>query len=602
MKPGSDDGTKGSGPREVILVALWLAWVAGLAEAGLHAVRRHVLHRLIWLGPDFPWMTPVGYGLLFAGPALLLAVLALRWPGRARRAAWWLFTFLASFSLLWHVKGVHQAALALVAVGLAVQVTRAASRRPAAASRLVERSTPWLTGAVVALFLVFGAGRRAMEGRRLASLPQASIGAPNIVLVILDTVRAAELDLYGYGRPTAPVLRAFAETGVVFDRAMSPSPSSLPGHAALLTGRLPHEIRASWRTPLEPGVPTLGEVLQDRGYATAAVSGNLFYFTREAGLARGFLHFSGYAVTVGQTVRSTALGQFLVQTLAGLRSGGTFQAPVGWLTEGKPAERVLAEVSDWLDNAPDRPMFLAVNFLDAHRPYRPPEPFRGRFLRGCQSTMSVPDCVTQTRTDLYDGAVAHVDAALGALLDRLAAAGVLDNAVVVVTADHGEHLGERGLLGHGNSLYWPVLHVPLVIRAAGAPGGTRVEAPVSLTDVSKTLAGLAGVETQDLPGRSLDRFWNPEGRPPGSDTLLASARGSINRPATEPLSRGDMYAVLGWPVHYIANGDGNEELYNLELDPLELRDAAPGPLGQILVQPYRAFLESYLAETAGPPR
>jgi arylsulfatase A-like enzyme len=414
-------------------------------------------------------------------------------------------------------------------------------------------------------------------------------------MVILDTVRARQLDLYGYPRATAPTLAELGEGAVVFERAMSPSPSSLPGHAALLTGLLPHEIEADWRKPIEEGPVTLGEVLQARGYATAAFSGNLFYFTEESGLARGFHHFSGYHVSPGQAVRSTALGQFLIAGLASVRAGRGVEAPVGWITEGKSAERVLDELERWLATRPERPLFLTVNFLDAHRPYDPPEPFRSRFLRGCPRTMTVPQCVALTRTDLYDGAVAHVDHALSRLLSLVETEGILADAVVVVTSDHGELLGEYGLVGHGNSLYWPALHVPLVVRLPGLQAGRRISDPVSLADVPRTLAALAGVsDGGGIPGKSLEGLWTETGSMPSPDTLMASARGSINRPPEEPLARGDLYALLGWPLQYIRNGDGSEELYNVADPRSETRDLARTPLGGALGAPFRSALDAAL--------
>lgn len=559
----------------LVVVGLWFALVAGLLETSVLLFQRYVLHDFIWLGRDFPWMTPVGYVVLFGPLALGFAALAL-WRGPlAVLLAVWLFSFLAFISLLFLVPPLHHYASLVLAAGLAVQTTRLVVAREAGFGKMVRVTTPGLAGiVVVTAFGMIGAGWWA-DAHATNTLPAARAGAPNVLLVILDTVRASRLSLYGYPRPTSRNLERLARRGVVFERAITTSSSSLPAHAAMFTGHVPNQLSIGWEKPLPPEVPLLAEVMRTEGYLTAGFSGNLYYLTEETGLARGFLHFDDYPRTLGQAVRSSSLGQALVRW----RTLLTFERPdaptVPRISGRKGAPEVDSAFLRWVSQVGDRPFFAALNYIDAHRPYDPPAAYRNAFLRGCRVPLSMAGCAARMRADLYDGTIAYLDERVGRLLAELGRRGLLENTVVIVTSDHGELLGEHGLEGHGHSLYLQLLHVPLVIAAPGGPEGIRVGQPVSLRDLPQTILDLVGAQpAHRFPGASLAPRWreNPADLPEPPDTLLAYLPQGINTPPEYPATAGDVYSLVAWPFHYISNGDGSEELYDVEGDPAERRN------------------------------
>jgi hypothetical protein len=180
----------------------------------------------------------------------------------------------------------------LLSGGLAIQSARLVGRRRRASLELVRWTTPLLAGALLAVMLLT-IGRRAWsEHRALAALPPPPPAAHNVLLIVWDTVRAGNLSLYGYGRPTTPHLARFAGRGVRFDLAFSTSSWTLPSHASLFTGRWPHELGVDWSSPLRADVPTLAEYLGSRGYDTAGFVANLDYCSRETGSAWGIAWMS----------------------------------------------------------------------------------------------------------------------------------------------------------------------------------------------------------------------------------------------------------------------------------------------------------------------
>ena len=147
-------------------------------------------------------------------------------------------------------------------------------------------------------------------------LPQAT--APNVLLIVLDTVRADHLSLYGYERPTSPNLERFARTGIRFDRARATSPWTLPSHASMFTGRWPSELGEEWITPLRSNFPTLAEFLGDHGYATAGFVGNVEYCSAETGLARGFTSYDDYSTEKLSPLRMSGLVEYSINAMNGI--------------------------------------------------------------------------------------------------------------------------------------------------------------------------------------------------------------------------------------------------------------------------------------------
>lgn len=561
-------------------VAAILGILTGLAESALLAFARDALHRLTHVNPQALWMAPVTYTAVFALLAVPFALF-----GRRRPRGHWLAAlvavlgFLSAFSVILLATGLYLWARAAVAAGVAARLATLAPRH----RRLLDRLAPRVAGALALLVLLLGAGYNAVawgrEHRALASLPASRAGAPNVLLLIWDTVRASSLGLYGYPRPTTPFLLELATRGVTFDQAFSTAPWTLPSHAGIFTGRWAHELSAGWRTPLNGRWPTLAEALENDGYATAGFVANTHYTAAESGLARGMAHFEDFGLTPGDFLMSTALGRVISYGRPLRNLIGSYEIP-----GRKTAPRLDADFLRWLDRRPaGRPFFAFLNYYDAHVPYLPPEPYLARFRTQDPARRNpliwegwkMKPAEVRAELDAYDASIAYLDAQLRVLTDSLRARGLLDNTILVVTSDHGEEFGEHGVFTHGNSLYVPALHVPLLVVAPGAPRGLRVDAPVSLRELPATILHLAGARSaRSLPGESLARFWTaPAGA--ADEPLIAEVGHATGLPARYPVSVGDMRSVFAGGYHLIRNADGREELYDLRRDPLETRDLAP---------------------------
>ena len=203
--------------------------------------------------------------------------------------------------------------------------------------------------------------------------------------------------------------------------------------------------------------------------------------------------------------------------------------------------------------------------------------------------------------DTYDDCLAFLDRQLGILLEELKARGVLENTLVILTADHGEHLGDHLLFFHGCSLYRQLVQVPLVIvEPDKAVTGQVVTEPVSLRDLPATVADLVGSgQVETFPGRSLRRFWNRPDRNLITKTELLLME--IGKPlflindGREPAARGPMKGLIAGGMHYIRSADGSEELYHLESDALERTNLAGLPVAAESLQALRAALGSMLS-------
>ena len=392
---------------------------------------------------------------------------------------------------------------------------------------------------------------------------------PNVVIVVLDTVRADRCSVNGYARPTTPELEKLAADGVRFLDAWSPAGWTGPAHASLFTGLRTdrHGLLEGNRTYLAEEAVTLAERLRDAGYRTACFTNNRFV-TAEYGLTQGF---------------------DLVVPMYDREELGEHRAPV-----------TSDEASRWALEAhrSGEPFFLFVNLMEAHTPYVPPAEIERRFVSGHPhdhvelgrafdgwravgynlGVVELPAPAFAVLSDLYDAEVATADASLPGLFGPLADAGALDDTVLVVTSDHGENLGEHGLLDHKFSLHKTILHVPLVMRFPGDArftGGRTVTEPVRLEDVMPTVLELAGVDAGDeLDGRTLRGDL-------GARTSYA-AFGVTDR--YEPMVkeqypgadlsrlRTSLRSVYDGRYHFIRYSDGREELYDVRRDPAEQHD------------------------------
>jgi arylsulfatase A-like enzyme len=277
----------------------------------------------------------------------------------------------------------------------------------------------------------------------------------------------------------------------------------------------------------------------------------------------------------------------------------TFQTRSGFIGERKTAEHINRDFLDWLDRQPGgRPLFVFLNYVDAHDPYIVPPGFDRHFglypngdeaLRNLQTwhlrvrRPPVPDDLRQMASDAYDDSIAYLDDQLGRLFDALKCRGVLKDTWLVITSDHGEQFGEHGLFLHGNSLYRPLIDVPLVIvpPEGEPPSGLRIKQVVSLRDLPATAVDRLGLANDaPFPGQSLARYWDAFASSAAStraaDPVLSevSLQGALkgSRIPSTPAARGPMHAIATGDHIYIRLGDGTEELFDTQADPGETRN------------------------------
>jgi len=376
---------------------------------------------------------------------------------------------------------------------------------------------PRFVAAVLAL-LACAACRRTTPEREAgaATFP----GAP-VILVSIDTLRSDRLPAYGYTKVRTPHLDRFAADAWLFEKAWAPTPMTLPSHTSMLTGMLPpeHGVRNNsgfvFRGETHPSLPRL---LKEQGYATgAAVS--TYVLRRETGLGALFDFYEDS-----------------VPTTPG----------VATVRYQRPGEKTLAFAKEWVSGRSGGPFFLFFHIFEPHLPYEPSAPFLAEYGA------------------TYEAEVATADAIVGDLFEHLRALGVYERAIVVVTSDHGEGLGDHGEAQHSLLLYREAIQVPLLVKLPGSRGGgSRVAAPVQLSDILPTVTAALGLATPaGVSGRSL---------------FAAGAKGAPARtiygetlyPRLQ-LGWSDLKSALDDRWHYIHGP--RPELYDLVADPGEKND------------------------------
>ena len=332
---------------------------------------------------------------------------------------------------------------------------------------------------------------------------------PNVLLLVVDTLRADHLSLYGYERTTTRHLDAFARGGLIFDNARASSSWTKPAMATLLTGlsASQHGVEAR-ESRLPESVVTLAEAFGAAGYRTALFSDNP-YIARPFGFAQGYQQVLDYS-----NRESNAPSQ---QEYTGA-DGARFRTDEAsdWV-QGLGARFLNRQLSAWLEQLADgAPWFAHVHYMETHWPYDPPVAFRNRFreqpvdwpLRGDLAGLepglarslpgtSLDASARQELIDVYDGSIAFWDHLFGRLILELEQAGRLDDTIVVVVSDHGEAFYEHETWAHQNSLYDELVRVPLVLRGPGISPG-RVNRHVSVAALPSTLLGLAGLDSEAL--------------------------------------------------------------------------------------------------------
>jgi len=387
---------------------------------------------------------------------------------------------------------------------------------------------------------------------------------PNVIILLLDSLRADHLGCYGYSRATSPNIDRLAAQGVRFAEDMSSCSWTSPSVASLLTSLHPHEaapVQASLDPPVE--MPTLAEALEKAGYFTGVVSSHSF-IVPSLGFARGTDYF---------------------------------------IMTKHDAEACAAGVSTWLERYAREPFFLYVHCFDPHHDYQPPQPFHDKFLDGLQTrnpcvragepkmealggekawkTLSQEDVAYLEA--LYDADIAYADAAVGKMLAELGRHGLRDRTLIIVTADHGEEFMEHGGLTHARTLYQELLHVPLIMTFPdGQWHGKVVPQLVRSLDVAPTVLEVAGVPVpRSMHGRSL----LPVLRGSETEETAVAELGGMGGP-WQTAGRLNI-AVRQGNRKVIRDGNGRWALYDLSKDPGEqhnlLKSNDKPPAGAVAV-------------------
>jgi choline-sulfatase len=354
---------------------------------------------------------------------------------------------------------------------------------------------------------------------RHARIPQFP-NAP-VILISIDTLRSDHLPAYGYSKISTPFIDRFRNQAILYERAYTPCPMTLPAHVTELTGLLPfeHGVRNNLGFTFDGNAhPSLPRLLKEHGYATGAAVSS-YVLRSDTGLGELFDYY---------------------EDSTDPRPG------IAAVHYRRTGDNTAAVAEKWIGAHREEPFFFFFHIYEPHLPYDPPEPFLSRYGK------------------TYDGAIATSDAIIGSFLDDLRRLGVYDRAIVVLTADHGEGLGDHGEEQHSILLYREALQVPLMLKLPGSlDAGRSVKTPAQLSDILPTVTGLLGIpKPEQVSGTSLldlddkrevDRLIYAE-------TLYPRLQ----------LGWSDLHSVLDARYQYIAGP--RPELYDLIEDPAERND------------------------------
>lgn len=442
-------------------------------------------------------------------------------------------------------------ALAVVFGPLAILSGKVSQGWGAGAVRLISS-----VGLAVAAVLAISAAMPAA----VASVPVAQPVGPNVLLISIDSLRADHLSGYGYERETSPRIDELMSEGVQFTTTIAAAPWTLPSHMSLFTGldALGHGVWQDGRR-LATGVPTLAQMLQQRGYQTAAVVAGQ-YLSASWGFGRGFSFYDDYSI--------------------GKLGGGSDHVQV---TSPLVLDRAQQWIDGWADGSRDRPFFLFVHFWDVHYEYLPPSPYDRAFTTGDDGRVIARRQTGTSRSvrhdpsaqeyvvSQYDGEILYTDSHVGKLLDAIDAIGEREKTLVVLTADHGEEFYEHGRPDHRAGLYEEVMNVPFVMRWPGhIRPGTVIGAPVRSIDIAPTVLGYVGADPEDLsePGGSIYASRDL------SALIEDPSHQELPRIAFMDLHGGSRQAIRTTDRKFISEPKGVAELYDLENDEGELENLA----------------------------
>ena len=426
-----------------------------------------------------------------------------------------------------------------MALGVAARLVPRLESNPRRFRRFVQVSFPVALG----MLLVLGASpwiADRIKQSRESARPLPPPGSPNVLLIVLDTVAAGHLSLYGYQRATSTTLVELAERGIRFDSAQATSSWTLPSHATMFTGRWMHELSVGWLNPLDDDPSHAGRVPRGATATRRPASSptpRIARAIRAWAAASLITKISSFPSSPRSRRPSWAIASWpcsersCLSWRTGRRSLGC--SPMCKGSGGRSSSiarerrRSTASCSTGCRGGPqpERPFFAFLNYSDAHTPYelspgrihrfgvaQPDERQRELIRRwgDLDKVRLVPQDLPFA-VDAYDDCIADLDEQLGKLLDKLRRRGVLDRTWLIIASDHGESFGEHaGVFCHGTSLYQTELHVPLLIVPPGGHATKQVvKETVSLRDLAATIVDVLGLEAgSPFPGSSLARYWD----------------------------------------------------------------------------------------------
>ncbi|MHC4792043.1 MAG: sulfatase, partial [Planctomycetota bacterium] len=286
-----------------------------------------------------------------------------------------------------------------------------------------------------------------------------------ILLISIDTCRADHLSCYGYFRKTTPNIDEIAQEGFIFRNAITPVPLTLPSHSSMLTGTIPsyHGVHDNEGYKLDESNITLAEILRENGFRTGAII-SAFVMDSQFGLDQGFESYN-------DKFEEEIANNLIVQ-----RRGG----------------EVSRFAVDWLDEHKDEKFFLFLHYYDPHSRYEPPEPFASLY-----------------KEDLYAGEVAYADYCIGQVINKLKELGLYDSALIIITSDHGEMLGEHNEFTHGYYIYQSAIKVPLIIKLPGQKKSLWIERLAGLIDIVPSICNMLGVKVpQGVQGKDMSVYFH----------------------------------------------------------------------------------------------
>jgi len=599
--------------KEILIWAVWFGSVTGIVE-GFALWSFHQLGWLsgklslsgstlenIWVSAFFDLLLFFLFGLLLILLGKYISFILFDWIIAS------LFFFLLILNWLNILLNARISIIAIVvlALGTTVQFSWWFQKNRKLFTKIIQKSLRILIASILFIFIGVQGIFWLNEKIVISDLPVPASDLPNIVVIVVDTLRADHLSSYGYDRPTSENIDKLAREGVLFENAYSTAPYTLPSHASMLTGLYSFSHQA-YDNPLDDKYPTIGETLQDLGYRSAAFSANVSTFNRSNGFERGFIHFEDHYRSIGDMIRNTVYGRFFEYYVLYKLVG--YQDELGRMS----ATDINNSALRWINSQKDGPFFIFINYYDVHSPYIPPNPFRNKFasivkdpgglISSYWSTENLyveltPDQL-QSEVNAYDGDIAYVDNSIGQLLANLKKQGLLENTLVVVTSDHGESFGEHGLRGHANALYRELIHVPLIIWWPGhLPIGEHISKPVSLVSIPPTLMTLIGKGDQiDYPYPSLSRLWQGNVINQVDIPFPLAELGKIPwAPKQNPSAYGTMQSVINLEWQYITHEKFGEEFFNLKNDPQENSNLINDQASETIIEFFRSYAEKMIS-------